>query len=75
MDKELARQYLERWKAVRKIEIAELRALTPAQRYRHLVELFGLAHQLPEHPAIRAVRQREIEEVRARWTKLKGGAR
>ena len=73
MDKELARQYVDRWKAVEEIEIAELRALTPAQRYRHLVELFELARHLPEHPAVRALREREIEEVRARWTKLKEG--
>jgi hypothetical protein len=71
ISREQARAYVERWKAVRDIEIAELRALTTAQRYRHLVQLFELARHLPEHPAICARREREIREVRARWAKLK----
>ena len=71
MDKELARRYVDRWKAVREIEDRELRALTSAERYGHLVELFELARHLPEHPAVRARREQQIEEVRARWNTLK----
>lgn len=73
MDKKQARQFVDRWRAVREIEIRELRALTDEQRYRHLVELFEAARRFPEHPAVRARREKQIEEVRARWSRLKGG--
>ena len=68
-----AREYVSRWEAVRQIEARELRALTPAERHRHLVDLFTAARRFPEHPAVRATREREIEQVRARWNKIKGG--
>jgi len=71
MDKELARQYVDRWKAVEEIEIAEKRKLTIAERLRHFFQLCDAARHFPEHPALRALREREIEEVRARWTRLK----
>jgi hypothetical protein len=73
MDKELARQYVDRWKAVREVEIAELRALSVEQRLRHFFQLCDAARVFPEHPAVRARREQEIEEVRARWCKLKEG--
>jgi hypothetical protein len=74
MDKDQARRFVDRWKAVREIEIGELRRLTDAERYRHLVDLFEAARRFPEHPAVRARREKEIEEVRARWNRLKRGA-
>jgi hypothetical protein len=73
MDKELARRYVERWKAVREIEIAEKRQLPVEQRLRQFFRLCDATRHFPEHPAVRAIREREIEEVRARWTKLKEG--
>jgi hypothetical protein len=73
MDKQQARLYVDRWKVVREIEDAELRRLTDAERYRMLVDLFEAARRFPEHPAVRARREKQIEEVRARWTRLKGG--
>ena len=73
MDKELARRYVERWKAVREIEIAERRKLTVEERLRRFFQLCDAARHFPEHPAVRARREHEIEEVRARWCKLKGG--
>ncbi len=74
MDKKQARLYVDRWKAVEEIEIRELRKLTDAERYRQLVELFEAARRFPEHPAVRARREKQIEEVRARWNRLKKGA-
>ena len=74
MDKKQARLYVDRWKAVEEIEIRELRKLTDAERYRQLVELFEAARRFPEHPAVRAQREKQIEEVRARWNRLKKGA-
>ncbi len=74
MDKKQVRLYVDRWKAVEEIEIRELRKLTDAERYRQLVELFEAARHFPEHPAVRARREKQIEEVRARWNRLKKGA-
>ena len=74
MDKKQARQFVDRWKAVREIEVRELRALTDEQRYRHLVELFEVARRLPQHPAVRARREKQVAEVRERWSRLKGGS-
>lgn len=74
MDKKQARLYVDRWKAVEEIEIRELRKLTDAERYHQLVELFEAARCFPEHPAVRARREKQIEEVRARWNRLKKGA-
>jgi len=73
MDRDQARRFVDRWKAVREIETRELRQLTDAERYRHLVDLFEAARRFPEHPAVRARREKEIEEVRARWNHLKRG--
>lgn len=72
MNKKQAHSFVDRWKAVREIEVRELRALTVSQRYQQLVELFEAARRFPEHPAVRARREKAIEEVRARWNKLKG---
>jgi hypothetical protein len=73
MDREQARLYVNRWKAVREVENAELRRMTDAEHYRALVDLFEAARRFPEHPAVRARREKQIEEVRARWTRLKEG--
>lgn len=58
--------YRERWRAVEAVEIAELRATTPAQRLRHLEELVGFAHAigLPPH-------EEAVADVRARWARLR----
>jgi len=72
MDKREARSFIERWQAVREIELLEMRRLTHAERYRQLADLFEAARRFPEHEAIRERREKAIEEVRARWNKLKG---
>ena len=72
MDKKQARSFVDRWKAVREIEMRELRRLTGTERYRQLADLFEAARRFPEHEAVRKKREKAIEEVRARWNKLKG---
>jgi hypothetical protein len=58
--------YRERWKAVEAIEVAELRATTPAQRLRQLEQLIGWARTLglPPH-------EEAVDEVRERWIRLR----
>jgi hypothetical protein len=58
--------YRERWKLVEAVEIAELRATTPAQRLRQLEELIGFARwlRLERHEG-------DLTAVRDRWARLR----
>jgi hypothetical protein len=58
--------YRERWKAVEAIEVAELRAKTPAQRLRELEDLIGWARTLGLRP-----HEETVGEVRERWARLR----
>jgi hypothetical protein len=57
----------ERWKAVEAIEIAELRAKTPAQRWDEMNMLFRFAHEF----GLRRSDEPFVEEVAQRWNRLR----
>jgi hypothetical protein len=61
--------YRERWKAVEAIEIAELRAKTPAQRLRELEDLIGFARSL----GLR-LHEGDVSAARERWVRLRAAS-
>ncbi len=67
MDKELVRQYRERWQAVAAIEIEEQRAATIEQRWRQLNAIWNMAQAL----GILKSNADDEEVVYLRWSKLK----
>ncbi|MCX6044624.1 MAG: hypothetical protein NT075_05880 [Chloroflexi bacterium] len=69
MDKNLLRQYRERWEAVAEVERIEHQAATVEQRWRKFNSILRLAASLGLK---RGESGDEIEMVRNRWKKLKG---
>jgi hypothetical protein len=67
LDPEAVRRYLERWKAVNELEIAELRATPADVKLRQLDALRGLL----EHSDRGSELQREDEAARGRWAQLR----
>jgi hypothetical protein len=68
MDKEAARQFRERWQAVKEIEVAERRVASVTERWQQLNGIVGLLLSLGlslERP------DAEVAVVRQRWTALK----
>lgn len=68
MDKQLAKEFRERWKAVASLEAEEQRAASLDLRWRQMNAILGLAMAL-KMPLIAPDRQEDI--VRQRWVKLK----
>jgi hypothetical protein len=69
-DREEMAAWRDRWKLVNERELVELRAMSPEAKFRRVVELMELGHALGW--ATRSERElREIDEVRARWVKLR----
>lgn len=66
MDKELAKSYRERWKAVEEVTARERAAMTPDERLRQIGALYGFARW-----ASRGKRRTSDSEVRKRWVRLK----
>jgi len=66
MDKEQAKFYRERWKAVEEVTRAERAAMTPDERLRQIAALYGFARW-----ASRGKRRTSDLEVRKRWVQLK----
>lgn len=69
LDKELVRQYVERWEAVAAIELEEQRAATIELSWKQLNSIVGLAMGL----GILVSVPDEEEVVYQRWAKLKEG--
>ena len=66
-----ARRRAAGWKKVNDIEREEMRRRTPAERVRQFFSLMAMAKALNWESST----PEELEMVRARWRKLKGGGR
>lgn len=64
-DKELLKSYRERWKAVEEIERAEAAGRSIDERLAQLSALFAFARSLATGG------ERDVQEVRDRWIRLK----
>ena len=64
-----ARRWASAWKKVNDIELEEARRRTPAERVRQFFSLMELAKAMDWESST----AEELEMVRARWRKLKGG--
>ncbi|MFY9234935.1 MAG: hypothetical protein WAO58_10820 [Fimbriimonadaceae bacterium] len=65
-EKQLVRQWLDGWQELRAIQIAELRALTPADRWRIMATVQGGMH------LFKAPRRSDLNEsICARWSALR----
>lgn len=71
MNKEQLLQYRQRWAAVEAIELEEQRTTSIALRWQQLNSIMRLAKGL-KLPLTSKEREKEVEEVRRRWMKLKG---
>lgn len=71
MEKEALLQYVNRWKEVEIIEMEEWRGMDAAARLRKVENLRAFA-RLMGIPKSNETKEREINEVRLRWQRLKG---
>lgn len=69
MNRQLAREFRDRWRAVAAVEIEEQRAASVALRWQQLNAILRLAIGLGL-PLVESEEEEEI--VRQRWAKLKG---
>lgn len=67
MDKQLVKEYRDRWEAVAAIELEEQRSASVDQRWRQLNAILQLARGLGLSPA-----KPDDETVYRRWARLKG---
>jgi hypothetical protein len=63
--------FRDRWKAVEKFQIEELRRMKPSEKLARVVASNRLSSALGVPLARTEAEQREIEEVRKRWERLK----
>ena len=68
MDKQLAKEFRDRWKAIAAVEAGEQRAASLDLRWKQMNAILGLAMVL-KMPLMAPDRQEDI--VRQRWVKLK----
>ena len=68
MDKQLAKEFRDRWKAIAAVEAEEQRAASLDLRWKQMNAILGLAMVL-KMPLMAPDRQEDI--VRQRWVKLK----
>ena len=66
-----ARRWAVAWKKVNAVEREEARRRTPAERVRQFFSLMAMAKAMDWQSST----AEELEMVRARWRKLKGGGR
>lgn len=71
MTKQQAQDFVTRWAAVRQVEIEELRATPMDEKVRQLNDLMLCARDWPWTPEHLAAESAEVEEVRARWVRLR----
>lgn len=75
MDKPSEKAYWERkfagMRRIEQMEIERARRLTLSQKFDEFAALFEFARNLP----VSAAEQREIEEVRQRWSRIKGASK
>jgi Ser/Thr protein kinase RdoA (MazF antagonist) len=69
--KEQAREFVERWAAVREFQAEELRATPLSERLRQLNDLMICARDWPWTPQQLAWQSAEIDAVRARWARVR----
>jgi len=69
MDARLLKEYRDRWRAVREVEIEEQRRASITVRWQQLNALYAMARGLG---LSYQTREDEIETVRQRWARLKG---
>ena len=72
MDKQLVREFRERWQAVAAVEIEEQRTASIELRWQQLNAILRLAVGLGV-PLVKPGEDEEENAVRRRWAKLKGG--
>ncbi len=68
MDARLLKEYRDRWRAVRAVEIEEQRRASITVRWQQLNALYAMARDLGLSDQ---TREDEIETVRQRWARLK----
>lgn len=72
MTKAEGRAFKKRWQAVSRFQIEELRATPVDEKFRHLALLMRIARAWPWTPKQLALEAAEVEQVRARWARLRG---
>lgn len=73
MDKELVRYYIDRWEAVRAVELRELQEMTVEERFQQTAAMFAGGISFPHDDVLERQRVEEVERVRRTWAKLKRG--
>ena len=71
MDKQLVREFRNRWRAVATVEMEEQRATSVALRWQQLNAILGMAIGL----GLPLEESKDVEIVRQRWTELKASPR
>ncbi len=71
MTKAEGRAYKRRWEAVNRFQIEELRATPVEEKFRQLALLMRVARAWPWTPKQLALEAAEVEQVRARWARLR----